>query len=71
MRFRCTNCQGEYDDRGPDGLQYYHACPAGRVLVGDIFIQFPERSRRDENIGDRGGIKAEGRGRSQIREEVR
>lgn len=24
---RCKSCLGEYDDIGPDGVRYFHACP--------------------------------------------
>ena len=27
-RKHCNSCDGEYDDVGPDGLLYFHACPS-------------------------------------------
>lgn len=37
-RYRCTSCQGEYDDPDEFGYLYFHVCPQG--------TKFP----RDENL---------------------
>lgn len=65
-RWRCINCEGIYSDVDSRGSAYYHVCPPGRVLVGDVVTPYPVRARRDENVANGGTIKAEGRGRALI-----
>lgn len=42
-RFRCNSCQGEYTDRGADGVPYFHRC-SDVVLVRARF----DDGREDE-----------------------
>lgn len=33
MRWQCVTCAGIYDDVGPDGVRYFHACPPLRRVL--------------------------------------
>ncbi len=46
MRWRCRSCGGTYDDAGPDGMLYFHACPPRHRPEGTLE---PRPGHRDEN----------------------
>jgi hypothetical protein len=60
VRFRCLACDGTYSDPGPDGMHYYHACPAEMLNARyqpdptqpdhDPRATVPRPRRRDENL---------------------
>lgn len=58
MRMICNSCRGEYDDVGPDGVLYFHACaPIIRARVrradGTTAVVDPANVRQDDaRIGD-------------------
>ena len=79
-RFRCNTCRGEYQDVGPDGVRYFHACPLQAIpgaqpdpdLPAFTPPRFRERpDKRNENMfqdepGKPGRGISEGRGRTRI-----
>ena len=59
MKYKCTTCEGQYEDICTDSLQYFHAC----APIPDGEFNTKERTnKRDENAGK----KLEGKGRTAV-----